>query len=404
MKHILLLTDAPAAPLFAPRMRYLISNLAQQGWKWIVVSERMPNTDFTFADCTHLQFRYYDEQPTLRNKWLWLMDKLFNRKENVFYRFVKQHVQPADVDYILCSSFNTLPLPSAARLAKEWRKPLVADIRDMAEQWGDTPFMQNPSSLAKLNRWLTKLYTRRSIRQRNRALQTASAVVTISPWHQQVLQRYCKSVHLIYNGYDEHRFQPQDCQTTTFNITYTGRIFDFRLRNPLLLFKALAAMQKEHTLPDELQVHFYCEDSIHDTLRQQAEQHNITTILHIHSFVSNDEVLEILRQTSVSVILTNKPDEHGPHGLMTTKFFEALGVEKPTLCVTSDEECLATVIRETNAGIAATSSDEVKAFIRNNYQEWKTKGFTRQPVNAEQKQRFSRQYQAQQFIQLFQTL
>ena len=84
--------------------------------------------------------------------------------------------------------------------------------------------------------------------------------------------------------------------------------------------------------------------------------------------------------------------------------FEALGVEKPVLCVRSDEECLAQVIRETNAGIAATTAEEVKAFILDKYSEWQQNGFTRQAVNQAQKQLFTRQYQAGQFEALLTSL
>ena len=86
---------------------------------------------------------------------------------------------------------------------------------------------------------------------------------------------------------------------------------------------------------------------------------------------------------------------------MTTKFFEALGVEKPVLCVPSDEESLAEVIRQTNAGIAATDAEQVRTFIKEQYAAWQAKGYTRQAVNQEQKKRFTRQYQARQFEQIF---
>ena len=87
---------------------------------------------------------------------------------------------------------------------------------------------------------------------------------------------------------------------------------------------------------------------------------------------------------------------------MTTKFFEALGCEKPVLCTPSDEECLVQAIHETNAGIASSDPDEIKDFIMSKYHEWQTNGFTRQTVIN--KQQFSRQHQAEQFEQLFLSL
>ena len=84
---------------------------------------------------------------------------------------------------------------------------------------------------------------------------------------------------------------------------------------------------------------------------------------------------------------------------MGTKFYEILGIEKPCLCLTSDEECLANAIQQTHAGLAATNVNEVKTFILEKYNEWQQNGFTRQAVIN--KELFSREKQAQQFEQLF---
>ena len=108
-------------------------------------------------------------------------------------------------------------------------------------------------------------------------------------------------------------------------------------------------------------------------------------------------------EASVVLILSNKQTLHGPKGIMTTKFFEALGVEKPVLCVTSDEACLASAIEKTNAGVAATNVEEVKAFILEKYAEWQQNGYTRQNVVAAEKEKFSRQEQAQAFENIIQS-
>jgi hypothetical protein len=76
-----------------------------------------------------------------------------------------------------------------------------------------------------------------------------------------------------------------------------------------------------------------------------------------------------------------------------------LGCEKPVLCIPSDNGILADTIRMTNAGLASSDLDEIKAFIFEKYQEWQQNGYTRQAVV--QKEQFSREKQAQQFEQLF---
>jgi hypothetical protein len=99
------------------------------------------------------------------------------------------------------------------------------------------------------------------------------------------------------------------------------------------------------------------------------------------------------------LVLTTPIKQYGTHGMMGTKFYEILGVEKPCLCLNSDEECLAEAIKNTHAGLAATHVEDVKAFILEKYQEWKAKGYTHQLViNKEQ---FTRQHEAEQFEQVF---
>jgi hypothetical protein len=86
------------------------------------------------------------------------------------------------------------------------------------------------------------------------------------------------------------------------------------------------------------------------------------------------------------------------HGIRTTKFFEALGCEKPILCTPSNTDELAKTIQRTKAGLASSDINEIKQFILAKYHEWRQNGFTRQ--NVENNESFSRKEQAKQFEQL----
>ncbi len=394
--RLLILTDAPTSPLFCPRMRYLISNLSKQGWQCTVVSETDPSNDFVFPDCRHIQMRYYSGHNRLRDRLRWFNDKLFAQKEKQLYRLVTGTLSEQQFDLLLCSTFNTFPLETAARISRERHIPLVTDLRDIAEQWGETRYWQH-----RLPQRLARIYNRREIAKRNNALRHADAVTTVSPWHRQFLCNIHPNVHLIYNGFDDTGFYPDNIRTDNFEILYTGKIYDFGLRNPELLFKALGNMHDEGRLPANLILRFYCEENIHDAVVNMAEQYHVRHLLQLGSFVPNSQIPQLLHSASICLLLTNKAEDAGTHGIMTTKFFEALGVEKPVLCVRSDEECLAQVIEDTNAGLAATTAEQVEQFILDKYAEWETNGFTRQQVNKHTKALFSRQKQAQQFEELF---
>ena len=88
---------------------------------------------------------------------------------------------------------------------------------------------------------------------------------------------------------------------------------------------------------------------------------------------------------------------------MTTKFFESLAVEKPILCVRSDEACLAETIQRTRSGLAATQVEEVCQFLLHHYKEWQAQGYTTAQVDRSQLKQFSRQEQANQFAELIES-
>ena len=121
-------------------------------------------------------------------------------------------------------------------------------------------------------------------------------------------------------------------------------------------------------------------------------------------YVPAARIPAILNESSMLLLLTNKADANGPKGIMTTKFFEALAVEKPILCVRGDEGCLEEVISRTKSGLSAHSEEEVYAFIRRYYLQWQTDKTTSIDVNREEVQSFSRKTQALQFIRIFEQI
>ena len=88
------------------------------------------------------------------------------------------------------------------------------------------------------------------------------------------------------------------------------------------------------------------------------------------------------------------------HGMLTTKFYEALGCDKPILCVPSDKGSLAELIAYTNAGIATDDVEHIKQFITERYHEWQQNGFTRQAT--QHREEFTREAQCEQMEQIIQ--
>lgn len=360
--NILILADPFGRPSFAPRLRYLCNYLMRQGHQIAVYTEQFQPFDFPHS------YPIIEKPIAYHNTWQWAWQSLWSLltdwRNRQFSQWVKEQVKEQDFDLVFCTTFSTFPLRAAYDIAREKNIPLITDIRDLDEQVPGAQYQSHRQWWAKpFSRW----YKRVNIRRRNHVLSKANAVTTVSPWHVDFIRQYNSNVHLIYNGYDPTQFYAKDIPTDTFRISYIGRIYEFQ--STALIEQAV----RELNLPNvELNIH--TPDCQPIPLNQVGDE---------------------LRRSSIALVLTNPY----ARGMMTTKFFEAFGCEKPILCIPSDNGLLAETIHQTNAGIASSDINEIKTFILEKYHEWQQNGFTRQAViNKEQ---FSREKQAQQFEQLF---
>lgn len=412
MKKVLILCDL-FPPAFGPRMGYLCKYLRAYGWEPTVITEAVDDENtFAFLKdvCRVEHVTYYTAQKegARRRQWLFAMlrDYLFGYKDRRMYKQAHALCQQESFDLILCSSFNSFPLLAARKTATKNRLPLVVDLRDIVEQYsGDEYLSHSLSNKGKLGKTLTALFVKKRVRSRNSVLKKAQQITTISPWHVQALSRFNRNVELIYNGYDPELFYPESVPTHHFIITYTGRVLSTAMRDPSLLLEALSILIREKTInPSDCQVHWYVDEESWNILSDVAEKYSVLSYMNFKGYVQASKIPHILNSSSVLLLLTNKAAQNGPKGVMTTKFFESLAVEKPILCVRSDESYLAEALEESQAGLAATHVDEVCAFLRQHYQEWKEKGYTSSSIDRGVLQRYSRKEQAGQFAAIFDKL
>ena len=385
-------------------MRNLAQNLCEMGYDCQLVCEVLDSSVLP-EDVPVVPFRYLVSgkgvMARVFNSILRLGDKLFLLKERRLEQLLLHSVQWSQVDVIIASAY-LFPLRSVHRIAQHYHIPLIMDLRDIVEQWDSLHYMHFPQHSA-LARAVAKQYIQRTTTERNKALQTAQAVVTVSPWHEKTLRAFNASTHLIYNGYNEKQFFFQAQRSDRFCITYIGKLYDLSLRNPELLFAALHALVQEGKLPlEELALPFYIEPNMGPILMEMAQRYQLVPALQIRPFISPTQVNAVLAQSAIVLILNNPSSTAYPiHGVLTTKVFEAIGAEKPLLCIPADHDCLEELVKQTRTGLSSDDIDAIKAFILDKYAEWKKNGYTRQAVDSEQKKRFTRHYQAKQFEQLF---
>lgn len=404
MKRILILCDAFGPPSFTPRIRFLCQYLVENGWEVQLCTEKFAPIDFAHSYPIH-EIEFYNYSGLL-GKLEWVLKSalslLTDYKNKQFSSKVSKRFQHDSFDIILCSTFHTFPLRAAYDLAHSKHIPLVVDLRDIAEQAPGNQYHAHQSTRFS---FVANWFRNSNIKRRNAIIQEAQALISVSPWHVDFLRKINPQAHLIYNGFDADLFHPNLVKTDKFIISYTGKLYERSIQDPELFFQALSELASQQSaFTNDCEVRWYTSKEGQNKIQQWAHEHQVDKLMSYHSYISIDEVPNVLHQASIVLVFSNKTQPEGPHGIMTTKFFEALGVEKPVLCVRSDEACLSSAIQETNAGIAGTTIEEVKHFILEKYTEWQANGYTHQPVVKEQKNAFSRQVQAKQFDVLFEQL
>ena len=89
-----------------------------------------------------------------------------------------------------------------------------------------------------------------------------------------------------------------------------------------------------------------------------------------------EQVPALLQEASVVLLLGNKEEKYGPHGMVTTKLFEAMAVERPILMTRSDEGVAAALLKQYGAACAAIDVESVVDFIEKYFTQWKENGYT----------------------------
>lgn len=341
MKRLLVVSDPPAAPGYLPRVRFLCEYLVQKGYDVTLLTEEYQPLEFAHSYPIRTIRMYSGSTFDWFIKTVWtLITDWHNRA------FAKRAIgQLEHYDAVLCSAFSDFPLGAAQRIAKAMDVPLICDIRDLDEQVDDSRYQYHHQT------WWTmpfrRLYRAIHIRRRNNVLRAANAITTVSPWHAEFIQQFNPNVHIVYNGFDDKQFYPEDVKTNAFTISYIGSLFAWQQ----------PAMEKVRQAIDEL----------HLPIRLTLHTPHTNTIAH-------DQLGDAIRSSSILLVLTAPHT----HGMLTTKFYEALGCAKPVLCVPSDKGALAELIAYTHAGMACDEMTDIKQFITTIYHEWQGLGYTRQ--------------------------
>lgn len=341
---ILIVSDPPAAPGYLPRVRYLCDYLVRKGYSVTLLTEAYQDLPFSHTYPIETIRMYSGGNFDWFVKAVWTL--LTDWHNRVFAKKILSGLSD-QYDMVLCTSFSDFPLGAGLCIARELNIPLLCDIRDLDEQVDQSRYQYHHQS-----QWLMpfrRVYRAVHILRRNRVLRAADAITTVSPWHADFIRRFNPNVHIIYNGFNAEQFYPKDTPADRFRIAYIGSLFEWQKAGLEQVKEVIASMHEDILL------------DIHTPQEQP---------------VAHEHLGAAIQRSSIMLVLTSP----STHGMLTTKFYEALGCAKPVLCVPSDKGALAELIAYTHAGIATDDHEQIKAFISDKYHEWQQQGFTRQAV------------------------
>jgi glycosyltransferase involved in cell wall biosynthesis len=269
----------------------------------------------------------------------------------------REIIECEGIDLILATTCEVFTASIAWQLSNESGIPYAIDLRDLVEQW--------PSEMAGFTkRFRDKL----KVRRRNKIIQGAASVVVVSDAHQDIISRYNPTTVSIYNGYDAEMFRPSNQERfNKFSITYTGMVYDFERRDARPMLDALKELIDDGLIDVvDVSVDFYGSEAA--LFANYLKDGTLRGVLQIHDPVNYSEVPGILAKSCILVVLTSRVSK----GILTTKFFEYVGVGRPVLCVPNDRDALAGFFEKNpSIGWVADDKEEAKKILLEQYTQWK---------------------------------
>lgn len=386
-KKILFLTDI-FLPHFAPRLFSWVSYFVRLGASCTVCCEDISVNSraghghvFTnVADpCAVYRFRLRKHY----SRWESLSQAFFLAKDKRFFRLIKKHLNTADYDLIIASSYRTFPLYTAFLLSKLYHIPFLADCRDVVEEYARYSFLPGRSIDRPIfyKRWALHLLKGLFIRQRTAILKKATAITTVSPWHRALLSSLSEGVpcYCLFNGYDSTLFYPSPVATERFTILYTGRLMSLQMRDPSLLFDALSDAALEPIVGSGLlEVAWYVDDHSKALLTSLLQDYpdSLRHIQRFYPMVPFEQVPDILRRAGMILLLNNDELRDGPRGMVSTKLFEAMAVGKPILSIPGRSTIVSSILSDAGFGESLVEKHEVMREIEHYFGYWKKNLYT----------------------------
>lgn len=269
--------------------------------------------------------------------------KVFWVKKSV--KFLQEYVNSNKIDVIISTGPPHSMHIIAEKLKQKNKVKWLADFRD---PWSNLYYNKdfNQLSFAK----------NKNKRLEKSVLKNADCILAVSNSLKEEFSKIAHNVAIITNGFDDETHQQQKIVLDKkFTVSYIGLLP--KQSNPKLFFKVLSEICSENlNFKKDLQLNFIGDisEDVQTVIKAVKLEENSV----FKGYVSHEKAIEY--QTQAQVLLLLIPNVANNKGILTGKLFEYLKAKRPILAIGPEDGDLATILKETNAGVVFDFSNEAK--------------------------------------------
>jgi len=320
------------------------------------------------------QFENSDKQSFLTKLSVFVRGNFFIPDARKFWikpsvKFLKNYIEENQIDAII----TTGPPHSLhiIGLKLKQRNPNLKWVSDFRDPWTQISYHSELKLTGKAQKKHEKL--------EEKVLGSADVVIATSFTD---AENYTKSgakrVEIITNGFEESDFRIGKFVSNKFKITYSGGLEI--ARNPTVVWEALNELVLENgAFKTDFELEFYGNLSL--DVENSLKENNLTNYLIKKGYVSHKESIQGIKNADL-LLLTNFPDEKSK-GIIPGKLFEYIATGNPVLAIGPGGGDVTQILSETQTGkyFSHFQKQEVKTYISETYQKWKSGDETQQPIS-----------------------
>ncbi|MFN3272299.1 MAG: glycosyl transferase family 1 [Cloacibacterium caeni] len=271
----------------------------------------------------------------------------------------------------------------------------IADFRD---PWTEISYYKHLK--------LTKIADKKHRKLESEVFKNADVTLATSYTDAENFRKKGANAFCITNGFDvdasttlsmteeNSKTLPLSNSTTKFTLSYIGVLE--QLRNPEILWGTLNDLVQENAdFKNDFQLKFVgrLDDKILQKIESSPLKNNLTNL----GYQTHDVALKHMQDSSV-LLITNFPQESSK-GIIPGKIFEYLATGKTILSFGPKDADVEKILNETKAGkhFGYDEKENLKKFILESYQNWKSGTLNQNAENIEQ---FSRKNLTQKLVDL----